>query len=631
MLQTIRERIQGWIAGTIISLIIVSFLFWGIHSYYQGEGSKISAATVNGHDISKEKFAVAYDRLRREIQQNNHAQLDESLLKERTIRALIEMEVLKQASISAGYRISDAQIDDYLMSMPQFQENGVFSQNRFQSVLDSSLLSASEVLDVIHTGLLIDQPKIGILLSSFALPNEIHQTANLVNEERKFDYLIISNATFLNKQNNISDQDVHKYYQDHKSEFMTPEQVRLEYIQISMSDLANTIKVSEEEMKSYYNENINSFTKPLRFQLEALFIPEMATADKQQNNANQKLAENLLTQVKSKQNLTKLRAQYSSSDFHSNQWITIGEVPQDLQATVKNLTGKDEWSAPIMTARGIYLIHVLGRQAPALETYQAVREKVRHAVARQRAEESFANLRERLADLTYAHSDSLMPASQALNIKVNETEWFSKDQSGLKGILGNDRVRLMAFSNDLLALHNNSDVLALDSDTMAVVRVKAHQLSALLPLEAVKSKIIDRLSLEKKDQALKEFSDACVRDLNAGVSPQVMASKNHLTWIQSDKWAARYGAQFEPAILDLAFRLPNPDLIAKPKVSAGVIRLSKGYALVLLKKVQVGSIPDKKQMSIFGEQIQNSQGALEYNLYKQDLIKQADIQVHLEK
>ena len=48
MLQTIREKTQGWIAGTIISIIILSFALWGIHSYFTSGGASANVATVNG-------------------------------------------------------------------------------------------------------------------------------------------------------------------------------------------------------------------------------------------------------------------------------------------------------------------------------------------------------------------------------------------------------------------------------------------------------------------------------------------------------------------------------------------------------------------------------------------------------
>ena len=60
--------------------------------------------------------------------------------------------------------VSDRQIDNYLQSMPEFQVNGQFSVDRFQEILSSTLLSTSEFLELIRTSLLIDQPKLGIIL-----------------------------------------------------------------------------------------------------------------------------------------------------------------------------------------------------------------------------------------------------------------------------------------------------------------------------------------------------------------------------------------------------------------------------------------------------------------------------------
>ena len=62
MLQTIREHTQGWIAGTIISIIILTFALWGIHSYFVGGAANTNVAEVNGVEITKEQLAVSYER-----------------------------------------------------------------------------------------------------------------------------------------------------------------------------------------------------------------------------------------------------------------------------------------------------------------------------------------------------------------------------------------------------------------------------------------------------------------------------------------------------------------------------------------------------------------------------------------
>src|SRR3990167_10915618 len=125
MLQTIREHTQGWIAGTIIGLIILSFALWGIHSYFVGGSSNTVVAEVNGVEISREQLTVAYERLRRQAQNqygSNSATVtakDETALKDRALTALINIEVLKQASTAQGFQVSNRQIDNYLQSMTE--------------------------------------------------------------------------------------------------------------------------------------------------------------------------------------------------------------------------------------------------------------------------------------------------------------------------------------------------------------------------------------------------------------------------------------------------------------------------------------------------------------------------------
>ena len=64
----------------------------------------------------------------------------------------------------------------------------------------------------------------------------------------------------------------------------------------------------------------------------------------------------------------------------------------------------------------------------------------------------------------------------------------------------------------------------------------------------------------------------------------------------------------------MAFRMPHLSQIDHHTVY-DVTRLPSGYAIVALKSVKEGLIANDKQYAIFAEQIQNSNGLLEYELY----------------
>ena len=119
---------------------------------------------------------------------------------------------------------------------------------------------------------------------------------------------------------------------------------------------------------------------------------------------------------------------------------------------------------------------------PKMQAFDAVKDKVKETYVHQHAEEKFAELRDQLADMTYEHPDSLQLASKTLNLPIITSELFTKEKAG-KDISQYKKVRDTAFSNDVLNLQNNSDVIQLNPETVIVLRVKSHIASTLLPLK----------------------------------------------------------------------------------------------------------------------------------------------------
>lgn len=264
MLQEIREKTQGWIAGTVIGILILTFALWGIHSYFSATGGNTTVATINGTDITKDQLNSTYERMRRQAQAQYGSvtnPANESALRERALHSLIDVEVLKQASLKQGFLISDQQVDDYLQSMPDFQVNGQFSIDRFQEVLSTTMLTTSEFLDIIKTTLQIDQPRLGVMLTAFSTPEETQYTAELVNQVRDIEALNLPVANFLNQPIVISPDQIEAYYKAHQDNYKTPEQVSLDYIELSLPQLYSRFNPTDSMLKSFYNENINAYTE----------------------------------------------------------------------------------------------------------------------------------------------------------------------------------------------------------------------------------------------------------------------------------------------------------------------------------------------------------------------------------
>ena len=128
MLQLIRDHATGWIAWGIVVLICVPFALWGIYDYLSPNPT-VSVATVNGTELTFGQYQQAYQRHRNRLRQLlggqiDLAALDEGLIRQQSLEAMIQDELLVQAARSDGFRIGDAQLARAINVQESFQVDG---------------------------------------------------------------------------------------------------------------------------------------------------------------------------------------------------------------------------------------------------------------------------------------------------------------------------------------------------------------------------------------------------------------------------------------------------------------------------------------------------------------------------
>jgi peptidyl-prolyl cis-trans isomerase D len=624
MLQTIRDRTHGWIAGIIISLLILSFALWGISSYFNGGSHSNTVATVNGIEITKGQLAATYERMRRQLLTQyaaSNAPLTDKIetnLKQQALQILINMQVQKQASLDQHYRVSSQQVDNYLLSIPDFRINGQFSMARFQQILTSTLLSVQEFLDLVATNLLIDQPRLGVIFTSFALPHEISETYSLVQQTRNVHYTVLPFNQFSRQPITIPEEKIQAYYQQHESEFHTPEQLSISYIQLSLNDLISKVQPSEAVLTNFYKDNSSSYSTPMRWKLEGILIPT-----KDQHSVS---ADLIVNKIKQGINFSHLMREYPTIKKIDpkilDNWVTLNTIPVEWQSAVATLNKPNQISPPISSKEGTVILKVKAYEEPKVQPYAQVKDKVRDTYIHQQSEEKFAELKEKLANLTYEHPDTLENAAKELNLPIRKTELFTREK-GNKDISADHKIRAVAFSHEVLNQQNNSDVIPVDSETLLVLRVNTHVLATLLPLKTVRSQIEEKLkAIEIQAKAFslaQEIATKLQQD-----SMTAVTQRYHLTWKELG-FIGRHSIKVDSAISNSAFSMPIPTL-DKP-TSFSIAKIPEGYAVIALNAVKQGSLDIKNhdQYVVFAEQFQNTQGLLEYELYKESQLSHSKV------
>ena len=167
MLQTLRDHVQGWIAGIIIGLVAIAFVFWGLQYYIErSTGGAAGVATVNGEKITAKELDSAFRQLLRQQQAaGKSASLSQKArqqLKQIALQGLITNSALLQAATDAGFSVGLDQVKQLVVAAPEFQVKGQFSQQRLQQLLYANSLTAQQFFSHLQATLVTNQIAAGI-------------------------------------------------------------------------------------------------------------------------------------------------------------------------------------------------------------------------------------------------------------------------------------------------------------------------------------------------------------------------------------------------------------------------------------------------------------------------------------
>ncbi|CAM2935066.1 peptidyl-prolyl cis-trans isomerase D [Legionella steigerwaltii] len=625
MLQKLNERIQGVVAWLVVILIGITFTLFGVDYYLQSRQTTNSKVTVNGQPLTLQAFENNYRRARsmQDVEQMTAA--DEKKLQNQVLDQMITNEVLVQAAGKNGFNVSANQANAAILSIPQFQEDGHFSAQKYQQALNAALFTQSSFQNEVKQGMLLNQQRFAFMGSSFALPDEIDRFVSLYMQSRDYDYLTIQASAF-EKDAHVSAEEVADYYKKHKKEFMTPEKVSLDYVTLSMHDIKNKIKISDDDAKRYYEENQSNYLIPASWQVAHILfaVPENASQSdsdkiqKKANNAYQLLQKNpeQFEQLVSTMSDDKL----SIADKGVLPWITASGQ-NNYNRILSNLTKPGQISPPERTKHGYEIFKLIAYKPVSTKSFSEVGSSIKEQLVAEAAQTKYTQAMEQLSDLSYQSPDSLQPVADALNLKIEKTQPFARS-GGTDNLTKNKQVLNTAFSHDVLDLGNNSEPIQIDNDSVVVIRVDQHWAEKEQSLEAVQDQISKILVKKIAESKAKEVGMNLLNPVE-DKKQQELISSNNLSWKSVVK-STRDNDKVDTDINDMAFNL------LRPESRDGLVMPNGDYVVVRLKQIHDGKLStlDREQQDSLIQQIEASYGMMDYDLYVKSLINRAQIVRH---
>ncbi|MBF8733395.1 SurA N-terminal domain-containing protein [Pseudomonas guariconensis] len=620
MLQNIRDNSQGWIAKTIIGLIVVLMALTGFEAIFQAASHSQDAAKVNGQTISQNELSQAVDMQRRQLMQQlgkdfDPALLDEKMLREAALKGLIERKLLLQGAEDAKFAFSEAALDQLILQTPEFQVDGKFSAERFDAVIRQMGYGRMQFREMLAEEMLIGQLRTGLAGSSFVTDKQVEAFARLEKQTRDFASLTFKADPAAVK---VSDDEIKAHYDQHAKEFMTPDQVVIDYIELKKSAFFDQVQVNEDELKALYEKEIANLAE----QRHAAHI--LIEVDDKVSDAQAKARiEEIQQRLAKGEDFAALAKEFSKDPGSASNGGDLGFAgpgvydPAFEDALYK--LNKDQVSAPVRTEYGYHLIKLLGVQAPEVPTFASLKDKLTRELKTQQVEQRFVEVTKQLEDAAFEASDLAQPA-QDLGLKVQTSAAFGRE--GGEGITANRSVVQAAFSEEVLEEGANSNAIELDPETVVVLRVKEHRKPEQLPLEAVAKNIREHLAKEKATAELKAKADKLIAGLRDGSIP-LTAEQEGQKW-KTQEAVTRGQDGIEPAELQAVFRLAKP--ASKDKPVYGSVVLGDGSLVVLqLKGVNEGAAATDEEKAQIRRYLASRAGQQDFASYRKQLEAAADV------
>jgi peptidyl-prolyl cis-trans isomerase D len=541
--------------------------------------------------------------------------LDEKMLRESALKGLIDRKLLLQGAEKSKFAFSEAALDQVILQTPEFQVDGKFSPERFDQVIRQLGYSRMQFRQMLAQEMLIGQLRAGLAGSGFVTDAQVLAFARLEKQTRDFASLNVKVDPAAVK---LTDDEVKAYYDEHAKEFMTPDQVVIDYLELKKASFFDQVSVKDEDLQAAYQKETANLSEQRRAAHILIEVNDKVT----EAQAKAKIEE-IQARLAKGEKFEALAKEFSQDPGSANNGGDLGYAGPGVYdpafETALYALAKDQVSAPVRTDFGFHLIKLLGVEAPEVPTFASLKDKLTRELKTQQVEQRFVEATKQLEDSSFEASDLVQPA-QDLKLTVHTSKPFGRE--GGEGVAANRAVVTAAFSPEVLDEGANSTAIELDPETVIVLRAKEHLKPAQLPLESVAASIRAQLTKEHASAAAKTKAEELIASLRDG---KTALDKP----IDGQSWkvtqAATRGQEgVDPTVLQALFRMPKP--AAKDKPTFSNVTLADGsLVIVRLDGVNEAAAPTEEEKAQYRRFLASRIGQQDFAAYRKLLESQAEI------
>lgn len=523
MLQSMRASAQGWIGrfimATLMGVIILSFVIWGIGDIFRGYGAndlaQVGRAAI-GADTFRNAYQTELQRLQRVERRNiTYDEAHRFGLDRQVLSRLIGEAALNDEAGQLGLAVSDEALKTATVSDENFKGmTGVFDRKLFEAFLRDEGFTEKSYLQHQRAAFL-RREIVEALTDGVQLPKALLEAIfRFQREEREVDYIVLPPSS-AGQPPAPSEQDLLTQYEETPQLYTVPEFRSLVVLAVTPDSIAKPENVTDAEAQKRYEEvKEERFGAPEKREIEQILYANETEA--KEARAKLDAGQTFETLLKDK-NLT-------PKDASLGTVARSGLVDQAVAEAAFNLK-EGEVSAPVKAQFGTVILRV-GKIIPAtVKPFSDVASEVKREIALQRAQGEITRLHDAIED-ERTSGKSLTEAAQSSGLTpkvIDAIDATGKNPQGeaVQGLTDAAALLKAAFASDV----------GVDNDTLRVAG-GGYQWFEVAKVEKAREKTFEeaRAAVEKawrEEQVRKRLAAKTaeiVKKLDAGESMAAIAA-----------------------------------------------------------------------------------------------------------
>lgn len=188
MIKTMRNAAHNypWLLKSIMGILAVAFVitmgWWGF-----GEQTENAVASVGDLTVSRDEYRRAYENMYRFYREKMAGEFKEDTFKQFVIDQLVDNRLWLIAAKELGVTVSDADLRELIVQIPDFQKNGAFDPELYQRLLAANHMTPAVFEAAQHKEILGNKARMLVRESVALSPTEISEGQSLMARPQETD------------------------------------------------------------------------------------------------------------------------------------------------------------------------------------------------------------------------------------------------------------------------------------------------------------------------------------------------------------------------------------------------------------------------------------------------------------